>query len=123
MFSLSDTRFFKLTTHLNRTAHFFQTEGQVALIQRIDGYEPAQYPLLRCKGTAFYAIHQAFTHYFSKVFGFKHFASHGATLANLQNVRLSVYSVVSLPSLIFSILVFLNAAVCTLLYSIYTGEP
>lgn len=60
MFSLSDTRFFKLTTHLKRTAHFFQTEGQVALIQRIDGYEPAQYPLLRCKGTAFYAIHQAF---------------------------------------------------------------
>ena len=73
MFSLSDTRFFKLTTHLKRTAHFFQTEGQVALIQRIDGYEPAQYPLLRCKGTHFFAIHQAFTHYFSKVFGFKHF--------------------------------------------------
>ena len=65
-------------------------------------------------------------HYFQKLFGFEHFehfAFQGATLANLQNVRLSVYSVVSLPSLIFSILVFLNAAVCTLLYSICTGEP
>lgn len=74
MFSLSDTRFFKLTTHLNRTAHFFQTEGQVALIQRIDGYEPAQYPLLRCKGTAFYAIRQAFTTLFSKSFLFRVFS-------------------------------------------------
>ena len=73
MFSLSDTRFSQAHNTLKRTAHFFQTEGQVALIQRIDGYEPAQYPLLRCKGTHFFAIHQAFTHYFSKVFGFKHF--------------------------------------------------
>ena len=62
-------------------------------------------------------------HYFQKLFDFEHFASHGATLANLQNVRLSVYSVVSLPSLIFTILVFLNAAVCTLLYLIRTGKP
>lgn len=74
MFSLSDTRFFKLTTHLNRTAHFFQTEGQVALIQRIDGYEPAQYPLLRCKGTDFCAIHQEFTTLFSKSFLFRVFS-------------------------------------------------
>lgn len=74
MFSLSDTRLFKLTTHLNRTAHFFQTEGQVALIQRIDGYEPAQYPLLRCKGTAFYAIHQEFTTLFSKSFHLRVFS-------------------------------------------------
>ncbi len=74
MFSLSDTRFFKFTTHLKRTAHFFQTEGQVALIQRIDGYEPAQYPLLRCKGTAFYAIHQAFTPLFSKSFRLRVFS-------------------------------------------------
>lgn len=93
MFSLSDTRFFKLTTHLKRTAHFFQTEGQVALIQRIDGYEPAQYPLLRCKGTHFFAIHQAFTHYFQKLFDFEHFAFQGATLVNRQNVLLSTYSV------------------------------
>lgn len=74
MFSLSDTRFFKLTTHLNRTAHFFQTEGQVALIQRIDGYEPAQYPLLRCKGTDFCAIHQEFTTLFSKSFRLRVFS-------------------------------------------------
>lgn len=74
MFSLSDTRFFKLTTHLNRTAHFFQTEGQVALIQRIDGYEPAQYPLLRCKGTDFCANNQEYTTLFSKSFRLRVFS-------------------------------------------------
>lgn len=116
MFSLSDTRFFKLTTHLKRTAHFFQTEGQVALIQRIDGYEPAQYPLLRCKGTAFYANSQAFMLLFSKVFSSRRFLTKGFPVANCQNVLLSVYSVIHLPSTTFSILVFLSAAACTRLY-------